>query len=482
MARDSGQLSASAGPGSPRRKPRCKRLAYRWSSALALVAAIGAALFLAIPSGSKREPLPGSHLDDPELALAVLAALSPPADGPDPKPKEIVEQLTDLGAAALPLEIAILCGEFTMPEFVPGTIDRPIHPLALEKRFEFLQTVLRALPPKDVVAALRRYAEPTTPLDVRLVLVRLLGEVDASDALGAVLDLATAIEPVHLQRPYVLSQLESALGRRIEHATQVAGRLRSAFGKLDPTLWPVLARATARAGSPEAASFLVYVLGRDDELDVVAMRSLSELSERIGALLSESEVDDLRRLLGHADPRVQRTALIVLGRLRDRPSALLWIDALASEDELVAGAARNALRTLAASELGADPIAWEAWLEREEAWWEASADALDEQLISEDPGHAFDAVSSLLAHPAFTREAGIAFAELVLDPDPTIASAAIEALPRLGAPFALAGLVRALDREDELRDRAHEALRGLVGFDLPADPAAWREAFGFPAE
>lgn len=475
MARDPGELN-SAPAAAARVEGFCKRSAYRLGSAIALLAAVVATLFLAIPSTSHRTPLPGSHIDDPALALAVLEVLSPPLDGPTPDPGTLKARLLALGDAALPLEIAILCGEFDMPEFVPGSADRPVHPIAIASRDDVLLGVLQSAPAASVLQCLRRYPDANTPVDVRLVLARLLGELDADGALEALLDLANGIEAIQFKRAYVVNRLEAALGRRIERTTHVGARLQSAFSKTDPALWPALARAAGRSRSPEVASFLVFVLGRTPELDAVAMQTLSGLVERIGARIPDEQLSEIRRMLEHSDPRVRRTASMVLGRLRDRAAASQLIDALASDDPLVVAAARGALHELAGTDLGADARAWEGWLASEEHWWEIAEETLSAQLVSADAGQVFDAMRAFLDHPAFAREAGVRIAELVLAPEAPIASAAIDALRRIGAPFALAGLVAALDRTDEEREHAAVALRELTGLRHPSEPGPWREA------
>lgn len=454
------------------------KAAYRWGSACAILAVVAAVLFVAFPSRETSQRSSESLVDDPALAPALIALLSPPADGPTPDARQVVSSLVALGPAALPLEIAILCGEFGMPETAPGHGDQPVHPVALEKRHAWLREVLRTLPADDVLEALQRYAEPSTPLDVRLVLARLAGGTPSDDAVRTLLGIAGAIEPEHLSRQYVAGQIEDALAACIERTASSGAVLKSELERVEPPLWPIVARAAAHSRSPRIASLLVSLLGRDGELDRTALESLAQLAQRGGALLVEDELVELRRAQEYGQPAVQRAAALVLGRLRDRTSAPTWIGLLTHDDALLADTARSALRELADTEIGEEPEAWDAWLAHEEEWWDAAWERLEEQLFSGDPGRAFAAVKEYLEHPAFSREASAVFADAVLEEDPTIAGAVVEALPRLGAVHAVPGLVRALERGDALVETAARSLATLTALDVPPTADAWREAFG----
>lgn len=468
-------------PGRPPSFLERHKSAYRWGSACTILAVVAAGLFVALPSRETPRRTSETLVDDPSLAPALIQLLSPPADGPEPDARQIVSELVALGPAALPLEIAILCGEFGMPETAPGHGDQPVHAVALEKRHAWLREALRTLPSNEVLEALGNYAEPSTPLDVRLVLARLAGSTPSEDALRALLGIAGEIPSEHLSRPYVSGQIEDALGGCIEHAPGAAEVLTSERERIEPALWPIVARAAAQSRSPRMPSLLVALLGRDAELDRTVLESLARFAERGAALFVEDELVELRRAQEYGEPPIQRAAALVLGRLRDRSSALTWIGLLTHEDALLADTARSALQELAGTVVGEEPEAWDAWIAQEDAWWDSAWERLDEQLFSGDAGRAFAAVKEYLEHPAFSREAGAALADAVLDENPAIASAVVEALPRLGAAHAVPGLVRALERDDAIVDTAARSLATLTALDVPPEAQAWRDALGLDA-
>ncbi len=461
------------------------RRTRRASNALTAISLVGAILLLAVPSvprgrrDSKAEIQRTAPTPDSKAIDAIAEILSPPASGPEPRAADLVERIHALGEPALPVAIGILCGEIALPAFAVGSPTEPVHPRAVELREEVLKSVLAKNPPAHVVELLVDHVDQRSSLDVRLAVVQLIGNVDAKGSVDAILGLARAIEPLNLERSYVQVRLEEALTKRLELAPGAGSILRGAMVDQNSALWPMLARVAEHAHSPDVAAFLVSTLGRNPELDVVALQSLADRCERFGVVLGDAHLASLRPLIESTNERVQRTAITVLGRIRDRESVPAIIDALTHDSVLVAQSAHDALHTLAQSDLGESPAAWSAWYERETSWWEKSQEELEEQVQSDIPAKLIAATRTWLEHPLFTREAANSLALVVLKPEERPAEAAIDALKRLGSSHCIRGLVAALDRDDDVRERAAAALRSVTGLDLPADAKAWRSVVAF---
>ncbi len=452
---------------------------HRAASILAAATAIGIAILVALPGGEPRKPIDPKHSVKPasdaiEARREFDVVIAPPIDGPAPTLADMTVRLVRLGDWAIPFEIEALCGELELPEFAPtGTATR-VHPIAIQLREAAIREALRRLPPASVIASVRDHATPKTTLDVRLALARILGEVDSEDAIDALGELASGIDEPSLQHSFVRTTLEEALTRRIERAARIGVRLQRLFARSNHLLWPMIARAAGRSNSAEAAWFLVFTLGREIELDVESMRALAALSDRIGVVLPEHQLAEVRRALGAPDDRVQRTAAAVLGRLHDRGSVPSLIATLENRDALIAAAAHGALRSIAGLDLGAERDGWQRWYDHELDWWDETEPRIDTALESDDPGAVFGATSELLSHATFAREAAAKLGPLALEGDERIASIALDALARLGSPYALPALVDALAREDALGERAGDLLRKLTHFGFPTDSTLWR--------
>jgi hypothetical protein len=453
-----------------------RRRLHAWASWTAFVAAVVAALFVALPSEPSRRGAPT------ELPLgfdAVARLLSPAASTTPPTRTQLVDALVALGPAALSAELAVLTGEIALPEVAPGTEDQPVHAAVLEMRREVLTAAIAELPRRELLDALRRHAQPSTPPEVRLALVRLAEEYAPPGSLELPLSIAEGFPPPLLVRGLIPRELEELVVHRLENQRLDRGSLRGLADRLAPHLRPLFVRAAARVPRGETTAFLFSMLGWDDELDVAVVRALGERCESLGAPVGESALFELRRTLDVASPPSARAALLVLGRLCDVDSAWSWIARLEDADPLVAAAARRALHGLAGVDFGADAEGWSAWLEGEEAWWESASPAVLADLDADDAGRVLAGITALLAHPAFARSFGAELESLVGCDDSPVAEAALAALVRLPSTVAAPGFVAALERADETGAVALAELRRRTGLALPADPDAWRAALGF---
>ena len=417
---------------------------------------------------------PAGRADDDALH-AVNTILAPGVDAPKPQVSTMAKRLGALGPNAIPVVVGMLCGEIESPQFEEGSLDQPIHPEALARREQALFASVCHFSSKDVVAQLQSRIEES-PYEVRLVLARLLGEVATLEAQAALLELLGKLEPEQLQREYARVTLEEALARCVARDPAAVQQLSKLVRKLNPTLLPLLARGVGKTRGPVSAAFLAHLLGKSAELDVIAMTELARVTDSSGIALPESALVDLRRLMDHADPTVQRTAIAVLGRGCDRESFDSLVRLLGSPNRLVSTASGWSLRNMARADLGMLPGPWLDWREGQDTWWRETFPRLEEQLRSEQPAAVFGALKELSDRPFFKHDVANAIGPLAADSQISVALPAIAALERIGSTQATGWLIQALAVDEERRMPAAKALRNLTGLDLPAEHLDWSRA------
>lgn len=418
------------------------------------------------------QPAPSAHPSaDTSLAGEVWRALLPPAKSDEPTVAAISARIVHLGADAIPVLTGILFGEITEPEEL---VD--VHPRAIELRQQILIASLRRLPAVAVVEHFRTKCGPSAELDVKLLSVRVLGEVGGASALEAVLTIASGIEPIHWMRTYVQMPIEQALTAILSREPRLQKNLAAQTAKLDLRLCPLIVRAVGHVGSPVAAPWLASLIGRDRDLDLTVVEELVRLAEQAYCDLGTSEISKVRGLLESRDVRVQRAAAAGLGALGDAESAPRLVALLGSRDKLVARAAHWSLKKLTAQALGPERAAWTAYCDGEQQWFEEHWNGLVEQLHSDDLASVADAASALAQHPLHKSRAALELRLLLNGDDMSRARLAAGALGTLGARGAVAWLIECLRSPDEsLRSSAWQSLRTLTGRKLPPDPESWAE-------
>ena len=184
---------------------------------LLLLAAIAGETRAAGAQQGSQEPLPpaAAVAVDAGMLATVAAILSPPADADAPEPAAMVEKLCNLGPPAVPVLVGMLAGEIEAPVAVPGTDDRPVHPLALEQRTPVLQETLACLPANAVLEHLTTRLESSPETQVRLLIADLLGGVEDPEACKLLVSLIEDLDPLELRRRYVQETLESALAAHL---------------------------------------------------------------------------------------------------------------------------------------------------------------------------------------------------------------------------------------------------------------------------
>jgi HEAT repeat protein len=411
---------------------------------------------------------------NPAVLASVEVILAPPESGPEPEFEQLVARIVELGPSSIVPLLALSCGDARAPEFVPGTADKRVHPRAIEMRARVLEASLARFKDDQLVPVALDYAGGDAALDVKLVIVRLFGTRSASSALPAVFATLDGVDAIHFQRAFVQQSIESALGALLERDPL---RIEGLEQKCRPELLPSLARAAGSVRSTATIDWLGRQLGRDDELDLTLLRQLGHAGGGGRLAIPDEALRRLRDSLTQASDERRRVAAAMLGELHDESVYDELVGLLDDQDVLLVGAARGALTKLVGRDLGPEADAWYDWRVAQDEWYDADAPAVYDQLFDDHPALASNAIAQLLSHPFFRHEAAAALSERLSAADGTLFATACTALTLLGSSRGTAGLVDALDRDDESqRETACAALHALTGLDLPPERMAWVRA------
>lgn len=392
--------------------------------------------------------------------------------------EELVDAVVALGPDAIPTLFGYLAGtlEGPEPEFTPAA--------------EIPESVAVSLPeaPREdlvVIDALKRFPRARVVpqvtsailhanVDVKLVGMRILGEVGDAQAVDAWLDVMTDVPELQLQRVYVQVPSEAALA-------SVLARDRSAFNALavrvkavPPRIVPAIVRAVGGSGCARGIDVLLGLVGRDQALDLVLLAQVARLGEETVGTLPDEQMNGLRPFLGDDNWHVRREAVAALGRLQDYSSYAQMVALLDDEQRLIAQTAAWSLRRMSGQDFGEDAAAWRGWFETELAWFQSEGARWTQGLEDQDPTRVVDATRELLQHPLFKHDVAQSLVPLLGHENAAVATSAATALGQIGSRTAIPALVAALNAEDEgLRTAAWTALVALTGRKLPLDPAAW---------
>ncbi|MFN0009126.1 MAG: HEAT repeat domain-containing protein [Planctomycetota bacterium] len=398
----------------------------------------------------------------------------------DPKPppfSDLVRSLARLGPAATEELAAIYVGAVEPPHPPENAALAPQDPLDTTERPAMQDVVLaalKALPPGEVVAAIRTRAMGTVPIQVRANGFRALGAVGTTRGLEALLDSAKELSDFELALPGLHEPAADAVASILSGADHGWGELEKRSTKLPPGLERIVVRGIARSGSPRGFAVLMRFLARPGADKAFLFESIDELSLKSAPWIEEHDRAEIRSALESTDPETRCRVAFVLARAQDAASVPAFIEFLDSEDGRLRNAGLWALETMSGFSLPGESARWREWHAEQLKWRAESLPSLRLQVRSSEPTAAFEAIAELCRRPLFRHELGEDIAYPLAQGPTELALAACAGLAELRSLFAVPALVEALRRpEESVREAAGAALRVITGRDHPADFEAW---------
>ncbi len=439
-------------------------LAHSRLSGLLLVAA--SALQRTVEAGS-------SAAEDSNLRIitGVLESLSSEDQSVRLKGRDKLERI---GAPLTPLIFDILVGHIDLNAVDGKVAEEGERPLLDARTDAFLREVLASFPPAEVSASLRKSITPEAPIDERWVAVRLIGECGDQACVEDLFAILKPVEEIQLGRPYVRSTVEDALSAILTRDPGAHRSLRELLPDIHPALMPSIIRCLGRAGRTASFLLLLDLLSKEPELASAILLELGRADPRDYDTLVEDCSRVARHYLGNEDASLQRSAIALLGTLRDQEAMQHLASRVDPKDPGLNRVVLRALKESAGLDLGPDGKIWSQWLAAEERWSVTSLQGLAGDASSRDPVVATAALRRISEHPLFHRKLYPFVLPALRHPSESVIRAACLTLERLGDPGALESLYELLsDPRDPVKMAAHHALVSLSGQTFPPLVETW---------
>lgn len=337
------------------------------------------------------------------------------------------------------------------------------------------QQALERLPARHVVAHLEKELGGAD-LSQKLLALRILGGLGSQEGLELAWRTAASCGDRGLAHANVRRSVIAALGAILRDNPRAFEWVEERASEASPLLCLALVDSVVAAEDPRGMACLQALLREFPEQQAAVLEGMAELERLFPWRLAGGLTSHLTRLARSPDWEERRLFAALEARVHDVDLVPGLIDLLDDGDGRVQRAAVLAIEEVGRLPLGRDAAAWEAWYEREHAWWEQEGGALAETLLHTANGRATEALRELSQHPLYRHEAARTIGETLLrQPTPSCIQAC-NALITLGSRAAIPGLLAAIERgHAQLRNSAWRALRDLTTANLPLSADVWRE-------
>lgn len=411
--------------------------------------------------------------DDPYAGVRTALA----RQGPDDRRtvEELPRALIALGSPAIPAlyQLAIgvglepLIGETWVPEAWACTP---------EQIPEIGRRALAALPALDVIAHLQQVLRSKPVIKERVIVLRLLGSLPATEALAVVWSMTAELGDLELGYPSVRAAVRGAMGSILSRSSGGFDWVHEHLEDTDLATTRLLVEALGEVQLARGMPILVSLLERDVLPEAELLGSMATLEWNNPWVLAGTTARYLGPRLCSVDPDERALAATLVGRLLLPDMVPLLLELLDDGQPLVRGAAISSLALLAHKPADLDPASWSGWYRREHAWYEERVPELLEVLVGQASGPASDALRELFQHPLWKRELSRETAERLLQIPHPVRLVACTLIEEAKVCDGLPGLVQALTSSDSrLKKVAWRALRSLTGVERPLELAAWKE-------
>lgn len=392
---------------------------------------------------------------------------------------DVARELAAVGPAVIQPAFEILAGT------LPGPIAEgsPMPPRGTPEPSDVILAAFARLGSRDVARHVLARLDAETPLVVRLVALRVLGDAVGEGGLDAWTRVAGDIDPAVSRQAFVLRACESSLTSvlsRDARSMQALGsrggsRLQTLPDHLRKIAWNAIASSRRASGIGALTTELAHA---DDASERrMLLGCLSRLVQSTTGDMTDDELAWIRPLCADDDLELRREALLTLGRVHAAREHAVLVENLQHPDPRVRGAARWSLERLSGAEWGDDPEAWTRWFDAQWAWYAEQVDRLHRAIEIRVPEKSIEAARAWSERRLFRHHAAREIVDLCNASDANLVRQGCVVLREIGSPAAIPGLVESLSSDDPaVRDAVRGTLRFLTGLDLPPDAKPWRAA------
>jgi hypothetical protein len=269
-----------------------------------------------------------------------------------------------------------------------------------------------------------------------------------------------------------------------QSVTDILRRHEAAFDAVDqaiPAITPELRTSMIRAVEgtklPRASLLLARWIERRVEMRFESLPYLARLSLSLDKPLPPEVLAPVRVLVESADGPELHEAVLCAGRLCDYEAIPALVRHLKEGDYGLRAEALWSLRTITRLQFGADPRDWTKWFDEESNWWNNESRSAFQDLVTGSRARKIEVLREVSILHAWRDRAAAEIAIALGDADAEVAVQAAVQLKRLDSRLAIPELVEAVaGNRPVVVQAARDALQSITKLELPADPAAVREA------
>ena len=308
----------------------------------------------------------------------------------------------------------------------------------------------------------------------RLAALGVLARFGGPDHLGLAVELIEGVDGTWLRTKRVRAAWEAAWSR-VTDGSVTRREQRDALLAMPEALRGASARVLAERNDVAGLGAVVEAAASDPEASAALLGALGGTSRLL--LYRAGAVDAVQAGLAARDPKVQKAAAGLAGRVRATEAVEALIVRLEDEDATVRAASIRALRAITGSAVGRDAPAWQRFAERarkradamERAW---DDDARDVRTLSVR-------LQEVVREPFAATRLVPEIVQLLGHEEPAVARLAAATLGRMGALDAAPALAEVVEDADPgVAAAAQAALVQLTGERHEATTRAWQKALG----
>lgn len=417
------------------------------------------------------DPAPRVWSEDERAVIELLRSLRKKER---PSDLELATRLAGGGERVLPLFLEVLI-EREVPALNPGTAQEKPQILS-EIQEHALLLAVGQLERESVLAQVAAVLQADGGIRQRHAALGCIGVVGRANDLLQLLELAFSPGETTLDE-HLARALRRAVTALLAHDLRAFEQLVTLRRITRPELLPVLVASVGATKDPRGLAYLSEVAYWHDKLILDVMSQVPLLGPSGDEVIDASMKVRLRPYLDESRPGPCRAAIVALTALGDNDSIGGFIALLTSESSGLRENAHWALKQLTGLSLSPTPEVWTRWHQGELFWLVRQKPRAFQLLRERNPAVAADALREILLHPLARHDLEAALPDLLKSSWPALRVLACRTLGNLEAKTAIGRLVWALeDREPEVAQAAHAALRTLTKLDLPREPLAWQNA------
>ncbi|MBI5432464.1 MAG: HEAT repeat domain-containing protein [Planctomycetes bacterium] len=420
------------------------------------------------PRASSESSEDAARAADQELARELAIIVRRARDPKDSERSRLADAIARLGDRAIDPLLGLL--EVRRVPAVVG--DQPVQVLSVYQEQIVFEGLERIGADKALAQMDRRLAVAAEERR-RLAALKVFGRLGERDRMERMFALAAPMddEPADEQ---LVGGLRASLAVLLARDPLALPRLNSTWRSIDPALLEPIVFALGELRDGRGLEFATDVAFSHPELVPVVAAQIVLIGRSPDSSVNARAIEFLRETLDVSEGHLASNLARALAVLEDDGSVQRWIDFLDAESNSLRSAALWSLVHFSKLEYSPTPALWQAWWDREQAWFDAEYEPLLADLDSPDAGKATAALRALATRHVRRHEVAREITRVLSDERPALRKLACDVLRELGSIDALPELALArLDEDPAVARAAWSALGSLSGRAFELESPEW---------